>query len=326
VFEAPDSLPVAADLRSDSKPLPALAVVVVNWNGRRDLEDCLLSLREARYPGIRILMVDNGSADDSIAWTREHYAEVEILATGENLRWAGGNNVALRQLRDEGFDGKILLLNNDTIVPQGSLERLVAALEDDPAAWAATPRICYAHDPALVWYDGGRIGRYSGWVRHHGIRQVAGKLEPGNRYVEYGSGCAFLMDDRALLRVGELDERYFFYGEDADYSLRIVEAGGRILHVPRALVLHKVSASVGAHTPQKIWMRSRSHIRLLRDHWPRSSWPFLIPSQIAYLGGHAAFHLWSGRLETALAVLQGAVAELRGQPPHPRRWTVPGDG
>ena len=301
MFEALDSAP--------------LVVVVVNWNGRRVLEGCLGSLRDSGYPGLRVLMVDNGSMDDSVSWTRDHHPEVEILETGANLRWAGGNNAALRQLRAEGFAGKIFLLNNDTIVPQGSLERLVGALAQDPDAWAATPRICYAHDPARAWYDGGRIGRYSGWIRHHGIRQVTGNLESGARYVEYGTGCALLLDSRVLREVGELDERYYFYGEDADYSLRITEAGGRILHVPRALVLHKVSSSLGAHTPRRLRLRSRSHIRLLREHWPRSRWPLLFFSQALFLGGHAVYHLWRGRPETALAVLQGALDELRGCSP-----------
>ena len=300
-------------------------MVVVNWNGRRDLEDCLASLRDSGYPRLRVIMVDNGSKDDSVDWTRANHPEVEVLETGANLRWAGGNNVALRMLRDEGFAGKILLLNNDTMIPQGSLERLVVALDEHPEAWAATPRICYAHDPALVWYDGGLVGRYSGWVRHHGIRQVAGKLEIATRFVEYGTGCALLIDSRALTRVGDLDEGYCFYGEDVDYSLRIAEAGGRILHVPRSLILHKVSASVGAHSPRKVWLRSRSLVRLLREHWPRSSWPILFFSQSVFLGGHAVFHLWGGRPQTALAVLQGALDELCGRSWRPRRWTVPGD-
>ncbi|MBU8870467.1 MAG: glycosyltransferase family 2 protein [Gemmatimonadales bacterium] len=302
------ALPKSKVSPGDTSPL---AVVVLNWNGRHDLEDCLRSLRDSGYVGLRVLMVDNGSEDDSVVWTRKHHPEVEIIETGQNLRWAGGNNVALRKLQEEKFAGKILLLNNDTIVPQGSLERLVGAFDEDPEAWAATPRICYAHDPARVWYDGGRIGRYSGWVRHHGIRQVAGKLEPGPRYVEYGTGCALLLDPRVLHEVGELDEQYFLYGEDADYSLRITEAGGRILHVPRALVLHKVSASLGANTPQKLRLRSRSHIRLLRQHWPPSRWLFLFFGQAVFLGGHSVYHLWHGRPEAAFAVLQGALDQLR---------------
>lgn len=83
--------------------LPPLAVVVVNWNGKADLPDCFRTLSDAQYPSIRIILVDNGSADDSIAWTAANYPEVEIIPTGANLRWAGGNNAALRLLRDESF-------------------------------------------------------------------------------------------------------------------------------------------------------------------------------------------------------------------------------
>ena len=301
---------------SDSAPVTPpckLAVVVVNWNGRGDLGDCFASLQDSGYPDQRLIMVDNGSQDDSVAWTRRHHPDVEIIETGENLRWAGGNNVALRLLQAEGFDGCILLLNNDTIVPQGSLVRLVEAMSGDDLAWAVTPRICYADRPAHAWYDGGVVGKWSGWIRHAGIRQITGKLDPKPRYVDYGSGCALLLGPKVLPEVGLLDEDFYFYGEDADYSLRIVEAGGRILHVPSALVLHKVSSSVGSQSPRKIWLRSRSHIRLLRKHWPRSAWPVLLVTQTAYLTGHACWHLMNGRLATAVAVWQGALDELSGR-------------
>lgn len=290
-----------------------LAVVVVNWNGRHDLADCFGSLRDSGFPSLRIIMVDNGSADDSVAWTSMHHPEVEIIETGENLRWAGGNNVGLRHLQAEGFPGCILLLNNDTIVPGGSLRRLTEGMLNDESAWAATPRICYAADPARAWYDGGLVGSWSGWIRHEGIRRLTGKLNPKARYVDYGTGCALLLRPGVLDKLGELDEDFFFYGEDVDYSLRIGEAGGRILHVPSALVLHKVSSSVGSQSPRKIWLRSRSHIRLLGKHWPRRRWPVLVVTQAAYLGGHACWHLVNGRLATALAVLQGAIDEMRGR-------------
>ena len=294
--------------------LPSLAVVVVNWNGLSDLPDCLRTLSDTGYPGLRIIMVDNGSSDDSVAWTTANYPEVEVLATGANLRWAGGNNAALRKLQSESYPGYILLLNNDTLVPEGSLRRLVQAMAESATAWAATPRICYAADPARVWYDGGVIGRFSGWIKHHGIRKMAGSLNPGQRFVDYGTGCALMLRPGLLNEIGLLDEGYHFYGEDADYSLRITAAGGRILHVPKALVLHKVSSSVGRQSPRRAWLRSRSHVRLLMRHWPRHWWPILAVSQFMFLSGHAIWNLWIGRPDTALAVWQGALDELTGRP------------
>ncbi len=302
------------DRRTADAALPPLAVLVVNWNGRKVLPDCLRSLSESSYPGLRLLVVDNGSKDDSVAWMRSHHPDVEIVETGRNLRWAGGNNVGLRHLAADGWSGQVLLLNNDTVVPEGSLRRLAGALAERPEAWAATPRICYASDPARAWYDGGLVGTWTGWVRHAGIRKLTGCLRSEEHFVGWGTGCALLLGRRALEEIGELDEGFHFYGEDTDYSLRIRRAGGRILHVPRALVLHKVSASVGGGTsPLKAWLRSRSHVRLLRKHWRPWTWPMLIPSQLAFLTGHACWHLWQGRPDTALAVWQGVLDELRGR-------------
>ncbi len=157
------------------------------------------------------------------------------------------------------------------------------------------------------------MGRHSGWVRHDGIRKLAGRLDPQPRYVDYGTGCALLMTSAALRRLGLFDESFHFYGEDADYSLRARAAGGRILHVPRSLVLHKVSATLGQESPQRAWLRSRSHVRLMRTHWPRREWPLLLPSQAGYFAGHMAWNLWHGRLATALAIWQGAIDELSGR-------------
>lgn len=294
--------------------MPPVAVVVVNWNGREVLADCLGSLAQDTYPDLRLILVDNGSTDDSLAWVRRHHPDVELIESPENLRWAGGCNLALEALNAEGFRGPVLMLNNDTVVPEGSVDLLVRGLLGEPQAWAATPRICYASDPGRIWYEGGIIGRWCGWVRHHGIRTVAGDMPLASRFIDYGTGCALLLDRRARDQVGLFDEGFHFYGEDADYSLRILAAGGRILHVPRSIVLHKVSMSVGESSPLKVWLRSRSHLRLLRKHWRWYHWPLLAVCQVVYLAGHSAFHLWHGRMQTAAAVWLGILDEIRGRP------------
>ena len=119
---------------SDAGALPPLAVIVVNWNGAAVLEDCLASLRDAGYPDLRVVVVDNGSTDGSAVAARARHPQIEFVETGRNLRWAGGNNVGLRHLADTGWRGAVLLLNNDTLVPENSLRRLVAALAQRPEA------------------------------------------------------------------------------------------------------------------------------------------------------------------------------------------------
>lgn len=302
-----------SDDASKIGPVPGLVVVVVNWNGRDLLDDCLGSLRGG-YPDLRVIMVDNGSVDDSVAYCRERFPWVEIIESPENLRWAGGNNLALRNLCDEGWPDYVLLLNNDTMVPEGSLSRLVDSLEAEPEAWAATPRICFAAEPGRIWYDGGKVGQWSGWIAHRGIRVRAGHrpLEP--HITDYATGCAMLLSRRALETIGLFDESFHLYAEDCDYSLRLRAAGGTILHQPKALVLHKVSRTVGAGSPAKAYLKARSHVRLMGRHWPRRTWPLLLPAQAALVAATAAWHLWLGRPATALASVTGVFDELAGRP------------
>jgi GT2 family glycosyltransferase len=290
-------------------------VVVVNWNGRAVLEECLESLVGVGYPGLRVILVDNASADDSVALTRVRYPSVEIIESDENRRWAGGNNLALARLRDEGWpQDQVLLLNNDTVVPAGSLQTLAAALAATPGAWAATPRIVYAEEPERCWYDGGAVGRWTGWVRHLGIRQRAAARPQEPRFVEYGTGCALLVARRGLAACGLLDEAFHLYGEDVDYSLRLRAAGGTILHVPAAVIAHKVSASLGIASPAKVYLRSRSHVRILRRHWPRWRRPVVALAQLGYATAHLGWHCWHGRPGTALALARGLLDELAGRP------------
>ena len=301
-----------SDARSDT-PSPSLAVIVVNWNGRDLLPDCIGSLLSNGYDPLRIIMVDNGSRDDSVAFCRDAFPSVEIVASPENTYWAGGNNLGLRHLAAGPGADYVLLLNNDTIVPEGSLRALVDAMVDEPRAWAAGPRILYAAEPSRIWYDGGIVGHYSGWVRHDGIRQTAGRRGFATRFVDFVTGCAMMLTREAVDAVGELDEGFTLYAEDTDYSLRLRAAGGSILHVPRAIVLHKVSASVGEASPRKLYLRSRSHVRLLARHWRGWRRLPLVPSQLVYFMGHAVWHLWHGRRSTALALLTGAIDELSGR-------------
>lgn len=293
---------------------PALDVVVVNWNGRPLLAECIGSLLENGYENLRILLVDNGSTDDSVAWCRDTFPSVEILSLAGNLRWAGGNNRGIDWLNSHDPGEFVLFLNNDTIVPEGSLPTLVSAMQKDPAAWAASPRICYADRPDTIWYDGGRVGRFSGWVFHQGIRQMAGRRPLRSRYVEYATGCALMVNRNALRHVPQFDEAFYLYGEDTDYCLQLRAAGGRVLHVPGALVLHKVSLSIGADSPAKAYLKARSHIRLLHRHWPLRLWPLLLPAQFVFYGAQAAWHLWHGRVNSAMAVFSGVFDEVRRRP------------
>jgi len=293
-----------------------LAVVVLNWNGLADTRALLPTLAACRLPAgwsAKTLVVDNGSTDGSAAALAAEFPDVELLALPENLRFAGGNNHGIRHALATGADA-IMLLNNDTRVDPGLLERLLLALEQDPGAAAAAPLIYFGAPSQRIWYAGGIVRPALGWVAHRGLRT----LDRGQyRAVEptgYLTGCCLLARRAAWERVGLLDERYFIYAEDADWSLRVRAQGDRLLFVPSARVWHAVSAASGAASPFKIYHRLRANARLFATHargLARITWaPAFVAWQLALM----LWLLLRGHAGAARAVPRALLDALRGRP------------
>ncbi|RJP72912.1 MAG: glycosyltransferase family 2 protein, partial [Candidatus Zixiibacteriota bacterium] len=197
---------------------PSLAVIVVNWNRRDDTLACLASLALVTYPHFRVILVDNGSTDGSVAAVRERFPRVQVIESPVNLRFAGGNNLGLREVLARG-DDYALLLNNDTTVDADFLDKLVAAAQETGAALAA-PKILYFYRPEVIWFAGGELVPTLGYVRHWGLRQRDDGRFDQRRETTFLTGCALLIRRDALETVGLLDEDYYLYSEDADYCLR----------------------------------------------------------------------------------------------------------
>ncbi len=226
--------------------VPAVTVILVNWNGWPVTADCLRSLEAATYPRLSTIVVDNASSDGSREAIRREFPWVELLAMPENLRFAGGNNAGIRRALDEGAEA-VLLLNNDTVVDPAFVGCLVERLHSDPHCGIAVPKIFYYDDPTRIWYAGGVISMWSGTMRHRGIREIDNGQYDRAQAVGYATGCCLLARAEAVRTVGLLDEAYYMYSEDADWSARFHRAGYTILYEPRAKVWHKLSVSAGGH-------------------------------------------------------------------------------
>ena len=296
--------------------MSTLAVVVLNWNGLADTRALLPTLAACRVPAgwrVQVVVVDNGSSDGSPQALAAEFPEIELLALPDNRRFAGGNNHGIRHALATGADA-VMLLNNDTRVDPGLVERLLLALEQDPGAAAAAPLIYFGAPSQRIWYAGGVVRLALGWVAHRGLRA----LDLGQyRAVEstgYLTGCCLLARRAAWERVGLLDERYFIYAEDADWSLRARAQGERLLFVPSARLWHAVSAASGAASPWKIYHRLRANLRLFAQHargLARITW---LPAFVAW---QLALMLWlflRGHAGAALAVPRALLDALRGKP------------
>lgn len=253
-----------------------VAIIVVNWNRRDDTLDCLQSLSEISYPHYRIILVDNGSTDGSADAVRSSFPNVKVIQAEENLRFAGGNNLGLKDVLEEG-DDFCLLLNNDTTVEQDFLSHMIETAKSNHRIGLISPKILYYDRPDVIWFAGGIIKPIWGYVRHFGLRQLddpqAGRYNK-RREVTFLTGCCLLIRRSVMEKIGRLDGDFYLYSEDADYCLRAIKAGYILIYEPRARIYHKVSqSSGGAYHPAKWRRRYQSLFRLVRKHTSPLTWP-----------------------------------------------------
>lgn len=217
---------------------PKVHVVVLNWNGFRDTSECLTSLRRLNYPNFRVVVIDNGSTDESASLLRKQFPEIVEIETGENLGFAGGCNVGIRRAMAEDTD-YVWLLNNDTTVDAGALQALVNKAESEAQTGAVGSAIYFIDEPERmqVW-GGGYVNVWLGRSEHF--------LKPvSDQQVEFITGASMLVSREALTAIGMLDEGFFMYWEDADFCFRLRQAGWRLAVSGESKVWHKGSSFVG---------------------------------------------------------------------------------
>jgi hypothetical protein len=232
-----------------------------------------------------------------------------------NLRWAGGNNVGLREALEAGA-AAVALLNNDTEADPDLWVELLRAVEARTGPAAAAPLIFHREPADLLWYAGGVLRPALGWAAHRGLRRRGAERYRGVGPTGYLTGCCLLATRAAWERAGLLDEGYFLYAEDADWSLRARRAGVELLFVPAARLWHRVSASAGgASSPWKAYQKSRANLRLYARHargLGRLTWLPAFLAQQAVLALGAALR---GEARVAAALARAVADHAAGRAP-----------
>jgi GT2 family glycosyltransferase len=236
--------------------------IVVNWNGWSDTQQCLQSLVRQNYPDLQIIVVDNGSSDDSVVRIKEAYPDINLIELTENVGFAKGNNAGIRCALSKGAD-YLWLLNNDTICPPDTATKLVQKFRSSAAKIGAVGSVLYYLDhPAQIQaWGGGHINTLFAYSSHFTCPQTYGH----NDFITFAS---VLISKEALLSVGSLDERYFMYFEDVDYCLQLKKASFSLAVAEDTAVLHKEgggSKRVGARTDRNI---TKSGMLFLAKHSP----------------------------------------------------------
>jgi GT2 family glycosyltransferase len=249
-------------------------IVVLNWNGLSDTLACLESLRALHYAERRILVVDNGSTDGSLAAIESAGSRlaIDIIETGKNLGYAGGNNLGIRYALDRGADF-VMILNNDTTVDPMLLDELVGAAERHPSAGCFGPWIFYMQEPDRLWFS------RSEWEPGASAFTAPGKGRPASECrnqttdTEYVCGAALFFRADVVRKIGLLDERFFLVYEDSDWCFRARRAGLGCLMVPAARVWHKIGTSFGSEaSPLRGYFSTRNKLLWAEKNVSRREW------------------------------------------------------
>jgi GT2 family glycosyltransferase len=291
-------------------------VIVLNFNGEHLLPACLDSLAGQTGADIDTVVVDNGSSDGSAALVARKYPWARFIALSENSGFSTANNVALRDALDRGSEFA-LLLNNDTFAAPDFVAQMLAVIQSDSRIAAVCPKIYFAHQPNVLWYAGGDFSLWTSFNNHRGWRKADRGQFDHIQEITQATGCAMLVRLRTLQEVGLLDEQFWAYVEDLDWSVRFLKKGHRLAFAPKARLWHLDGATaVGAMgSGSKVlrqFLSTRNMVFLARKH---VSW-WQAPSYIfGFLFNHIAFYtglrLWHRDFRAVSAIYRGLNQGLR---------------
>ena len=252
---------------------PKIAIIIINWNTYHLTFNCLKSLEACTYKNKTVFFVDNGSKDGSGDKIALEFSEINYIKNNKNEGFTGANNKALKVILKQNFD-YVLLLNNDTEVKPDFLSLMQASMDSDNNLAATQPLILDFPNKNTIWNAGGSFNTFFGLskTRCKGMTYKPNlKIET---LTEWISGCCILVKIAVVKEVGLLDNRFFAYFEDVDWSIRMTNLGYKLGVVPKSIIYHHSSGSTkrnnttneGNLSPYAHYLNVRNHIYLIKKH------------------------------------------------------------
>ncbi len=238
---------------------PKVFIIILNWNGKKDTLECLTSLKKVEYTNYEIMVVDNGSSDDSVLEIQKQFPHIRLIETKENLGFAEGNNVGIREALSLGAE-YFFLLNNDTVVDPQILTAFVLKMEKNPAVGILGAKAYLYDEPNKLDHFGGMWNPKKGIFDLVALRQID-ELDKWETPLEidYACGCALFIRKEVFKTIGLLEPLFFLIWEEADFCFRARKRGFLVKTCPSAKLWHKVSASFVGGKPHStyFWWRNR---------------------------------------------------------------------
>ncbi|GAA4332291.1 glycosyltransferase family 2 protein [Flaviaesturariibacter amylovorans] len=289
---------------------PLVAIVILNWNGKHYLEQFLPSVLATQYANYKVVVADNASSDDSLAFLRARYPQVELVVLPQNYGFARGYNEALRQVTADYY----VLLNSDVEVTPGWVTPIIRLLESDARAAACQPKLLAFHHKHLFEYAGGA----GGWLDHFGYPFSRGRIfdvceEDSGQFEEtqevfWASGAALFIKASIFHELSGFDDFFFAHQEEIDLCWRLQRAGYRVYCCPESVVYHVGGGTLPKGNSRKTFLNFRNnHIMLAKnlpagEKWWKIPYRLLLDQVAAFkgaLGGDSGYFVAINRAHIA---------------------------
>jgi len=243
-----------------------IGVITVTYNSAAVLPDFMESVLKQSYRDFRLYVVDSCSSDETLAACAGYSdPRIVIIRNGANVGVAEGNNIGIRAAVTQGC-GYVLLLNNDTVFDADLIATLHKGLQRYQCDMVA-PKILYYDVADKIWSAGGGFSRLRGRSEHIGFNKRDNGGFDQAREVEFSPACCMLIRREVFERIGLMDPNYFVYFDDADFCVRALRAGVKLVYAPEAKLFHKVSSLIGHRSDISVRYVTRNHVYFALKHF-----------------------------------------------------------
>ncbi|MEL6924828.1 MAG: riboflavin biosynthesis protein RibF, partial [Bacteroidota bacterium] len=291
-----------AKLTNESKA----AVVILNYNGKKYLQQFLRNIIDNTGPQYQIYVADNGSTDDSLDYLQQYFPEVPVIPLNSNSGFAQGYNLALEKVQSPYF----VLLNSDIETTPNWLDPLIELMEQDNSIGACQPKILAYHNKTHFEY----AGAAGGWLDYLGYPFCRGRIfdvneEDKGQYdtrqeIFWATGAALVIRGELFKKIGGFDGSYFAHSEEIDLCWRVKRAGYKIVAEPKSVVYHVGGGTLDYLSPQKTYLNFRNSLYTIIKNEPVAKLWWLIPLRLVLDGVAGALFLTQGKFKHIWSILR----------------------
>ena len=289
---------------------PKVAIVILNWNGRKYLQQFLPAVLASSYANAEVIVADNASTDDSVIFLKENYPDVPVIRLEVNHGFSRGYNECLKKIKSDYY----VLLNSDVEVVPGWIEPIIELMENDPEIGACQPKLLSYTSKQLFEY----AGASGGWLDELGYPFARGRIfdvcehdlgqydnaEP----IFWASGAALFVRSSAYHELGGLDEYFFAHQEEIDFCWRMQLAGYKVYVCPASMIYHVGGGTLPKGNERKVFLNFRNNLMMLAKNLPGGRAVWIIPFRILLDVISAWKSLLGGQLVYFLAILEAHAA------------------